>query len=272
MPRPVPNTSLRLTAIPRLSGGDRWRVEGMRSLDEACFLWFTKGQGRITIAGQTRGYTAHNGIFIPKGVMHGFEVGAQVFGTAVFFGEDESDDLPKAPVHLRIREVQAQQELNAMLDAIQRELDSDQPGNLRAAQAYIALLSVWIKRQSRRIGEEGQKNDASRKLVARFTALMEEKFRSGAGVGDLAGELGVTATHLTRCCRQTCDRSAIDLLQDRRIFEARKLLAETKMPINVIGSSLGFTSAAYFTRAFQNRTGTSPREFRRKTSNSGPGH
>jgi AraC family transcriptional activator of pobA len=263
MPKTVPPASLRLTAIPRLSGGERWRVEAMRSLDEACFLWFTKGQGRITISGQTRGYTAHNGIFIPKGVMHGFEVGAQVFGTAVFFGDDESNDLPKTPLHLRIREVQAQQELNTTLDAIQRELDSDQPGNRRAAQAYIALLSVWIERQARRMGEEGQKNDASRKLVARFTALMEQTFRSGAGVGDLAAQLGVTATHLTRCCRQTCDRSAIELLQDRRIFEARKLLAETNLPIHAIGTSLGFTSAAYFTRAFQNRTGTSPREFRR---------
>jgi AraC-like DNA-binding protein len=150
-----------------------------------------------------------------------------------------------------------------MLDAIQRELDSDQVGNLRAAQAYIALLSVWIERQALRLGEEGQKNDAARRLVARFTALMEEKFRSGVGVGLLAAELGVTPTHLTRCCRQTCSRSAIDLLQDRRIFEARKLLAETKLRINVIGTSLGFTSAAYFTRAFQNRTGSSPREFRR---------
>ena len=258
-----PNLSLRLTAIPRLSGGERWRVEGMRSLEEPCFLWFTKGQGRITISGQTRGYTAHNGIFIPKGVMHSFEVGAQVFGTAVFFGEDGSDFLPKKPIHLRIRDVQAQQELNATLDAMQRELDAAQAGSLRAARAYLALLSVWIERQCLRLGDEGQNQSAARNLVASFTALMEQKFRSGVGVGDLARDLGITPTHLTRCCRQTSGRSAIDLLQDRRIFEARKLLTETKTPINVIGASIGFTSAAYFTRAFQNRTGTSPRAFRR---------
>ncbi|MEI6798790.1 MAG: AraC family transcriptional regulator [Pseudomonadota bacterium] len=235
----------------------------MRSLAEPCFLWFTKGQGRITIAGQTRGYTAHNGIFIPKGVMHGFEVGTQVFGTAVFFGEDPIEDLPTTPLHLRIRDAHAQQELYAILDTIQRELESEQPGHLRAVKAYMTVLSVWIDRQALRLGEDGQKNQASRRLVARFTALMEEKFRSGAGVGDLAADLGVTATHLTRCCRQTSGRSAMDLLQDRRIFEARKLLSETKLPINVIAASLGFTSAAYFTRAFQNRAGTSPRAFRR---------
>lgn len=255
---------LRLTAIPRLSGGERWRVEGLRSLEEHCFLWFTKGQGRITIAGQIKGYTAHNAIFIPKGVMHGFDVGAQVFGTAVFFGDTADDDLPKVPIHLRIRDVQSQQEVNSTLDAIQRELDSTQPGNLRAAQAHLALLSVWIERQTNRLADESQPNDTARKLVGRFAALMEQKFRSGVGVGDLARDMGITPTHLTRCCKQIAGRSAIDMLQDRRISEARKLLAETNMPINVVGSSLGFTSAAYFTRAFQNHTGSSPRAFRRK--------
>ncbi|NBZ87883.1 AraC family transcriptional regulator [Stagnihabitans tardus] len=259
----APSTpSFRLVAIPRLAAGGRWRVEAMRTLSEACFLWFTKGQGRITIAGQTRGYTAHNGIFIPAGVMHGFEVGPQVFGTAVFFGKEPELDLPADPLHLRIREVHAQQELNVTLDAIQRELDADTPGHDKAARAHLGLLAVWIERQAAKSGET-LKPDGARKLVARFTKLMEERFRSGAGVGDLAAELGVTATHLTRCCRQTCGRSAIDLLQDRRIFEARRLLAETKLPVNQIGESLGFHSAAYFTRAFQHLTGASPTAFRR---------
>jgi hypothetical protein len=46
----------RLMAIPRLAAGGRWRVEAMRSLSEPMLLWFTKGQGRITVAGVTRGY------------------------------------------------------------------------------------------------------------------------------------------------------------------------------------------------------------------------
>ena len=75
---------------------------------------------------------------------------------------------------------------------------------------------------------------------------------------DLAAALGVTSTHLTRCCQQACGRSAISILQDRRIFEARRLLAETDMPVGQIGESLGFTSPAYFTRAFQHLTGKSP--------------
>jgi AraC-like DNA-binding protein len=256
--------SFRLMAIPRLAAGGRWRVEAMRSLSEACLLWFTKGQGRITVAGQTRGYTAHNAIFIPAGVMHGFEVGPQVFGTAVFFGRDTKIQLPSAPLHLRIRDVHSQQELNLMLDMIQREADADAAGHDRAALHHLGLLGVWLERQAIKAAPDQPKPDAAKRLVARYTEVMERNFRSGAGVGDMAAALGITTTHLTRCCRLACGRSAIDLLQDRRIFEARKMLSETTLPVKRIGESLGFTSPAYFTRAFQHRTGLAPTAFRRQ--------
>ena len=263
MQMPPAPSQLRLVAIPRLAAGGRWRVEAMRSVSEPCFLWFTKGQGRITISGQTRGYTAHNAIFIPPGVMHGFEVGPQVFGTAVFFGRGCSIPLPAQPLHLRIREVHAQQELNVTLDAILRELESDSPAHDRAARHYLGLLGVWLERQAAKAEAETPRPDAARRLVARYTHLMEREFRSGVGVGDFAAALGVTATHLTRCCRETCGRSALGILQDRRIFEARRLLSDTDLQVGQIGESLGYTSPAYFTRAFQHMVGKSPTAFRR---------
>ncbi|MDQ2068023.1 AraC family transcriptional regulator [Xinfangfangia sp. CPCC 101601] len=257
------SSGLRLVAIPRLVAAGRWRVEAMRSLSEPCLLWFTKGQGRITIAGLTRGYTAHNAVFIPAGVMHGFEASASVFGTAVFFGRDCAVTLPKQPVHLRIRETQAQQEMNLLLDNVQREMEADTPAHDRATQHYLGLIGVWLERQSKKAEAETPKPDATRRLVARYTALLERDFRSGMGVADFAAALGVTPTHLTRCCNAACGRPASALLQDRRIFEARRMLSETRTPVGRIATDLGFNSAAYFTRAFQHLTGRSPSAFRR---------
>jgi AraC family transcriptional regulator, transcriptional activator of pobA len=249
--------------IPRLAAGGRWRVEAMRSLSEPLFLWFTKGQGRITIAGHTRGYTANNAIVIPAGVMHGFEVGPQVFGTAVFFGRGSDVQLPAIPVHLRVRETHVAQDLNVLLDQIGREMASSAPGATRAVHHYLGLLGVWIERQAEKSAADTPKPDAARRLVARYSALLERDFRSGLGVADFAEALGVTATHLTRCCRQACGRPASDLLHDRLIFEARRMLAETDMPVKDIAGTLGFTSPAYFTRAFHHRTGKAPTAFRR---------
>jgi len=263
MPELTEPSRLRLVAIPRLAVGGRWRVEAMRSISEPLFLWFTKGQGRITVGGVTRGYTAGNAIFIPAGVMHGFEVGAQVFGSAVFFGRGTVLALPALSQHLRIRETSVQQELNLILDSLQRELDSTSPGHDRAALHHVGLLGVWLERQANRAALEATRPDAPRRLVARYADLLERDFRSGMGVAEYAAALGVTPTHLTRCCNQASGRPASALLHDRLIFEARRLLKETDLKVGLIADSLGFTSPAYFTRAFQHQVGKSPTAFRR---------
>ncbi len=260
---PSPPAELRMVPIPRLAAGGRWRVEAMRSLSEPLLLWFTRGQGRITVGGVTRGYGTHNAVFIPAGVMHGFEVGPQTYGMALFFGHDAGVALPAAPQHLRIRDAQPQAELTMVLDSIQRELESDRPGHDRAARHHLGLLGVWLERQVEATQGEGAKPAAAQRLARRYADLLEREFRTGQGVGDYARALGVTPTHLSRVCNQTCGRSASDLLHDRLIFEARRMLAETRIPVGDVSRALGFTSPAYFTRAFLARTGKTPSAFRK---------
>jgi len=264
----VPDTpsALRLTPIARLASGGRWRVEAMRALREAVLLWFTQGQGRITIAGTTRGYGPHNAIFIPPGTMHGFEVTSRVQGMAVFFGRDHGLDLPQAAHVLRLRDPVSQKELVGILESIQRELDGHRPGAARAAQHHLGLLSVWLERQILRAGAPDPlpgRSAAAQRLVARYAALLERDLRSNLAVADYAAALGVTPTHLSRACRATCGRSAHMLLEDRVLFEARRLLTETRLPIKAVAAHLGYNSAGYFTRAFQKTAGVTPSAFRK---------
>jgi AraC-like DNA-binding protein len=260
---PEAPSNLRIVPIARLAQGGRWRVEAMRALSEPCLLWFTRGQGRITMGGETRGYGPHNAVFIPAGVMHGFEVGPQTHGQAIFFGRDSDVTLPETPQHLRIREAGPQAELSGIIEAVQRELDSTRPGADRAARHHLGLLGVWLERQIAPANADAPRPSAAKRLVARYSALLERDFRSGHGVSDFAAELGVTSTHLTRSCRETCGRAAHDLLQDRKMFEARRLLADTRVPVKQIADALGFASPAYFTRAFHAKTGKTPTQFRR---------
>lgn len=262
---PDPDPGPRLVPIPQLANGGRWRVEAMRSLREPLLLWFTQGQGRITVAGSTRGYGPHTAILIPPGTMHGFEMPGRVFGTAVFFGRAGAVPLPAQPLHLRIRDTAAQKELGTLLDAAQREADSGRPGAMRAIQHHLGLVGVWVERQqAAQAAEPARRPDAARRLTERYVRLIERDFRSGMSVADYAAALGVTPTHLTRACKAACGRPAHALLQDRLLFEARQLLAETRIPVKDVARRLGFNSPAYFTRAFQNLTGETPTAFRKR--------
>lgn len=259
---PALTTGARVIAIPRLAAGGRWRVEAMRAISEPLLLWFTRGQGRVTVGGITRGYGPHNAIFIPAGTMHGFEASAHIFGTACFFGSGCDLPLPPQPLHLRIRDSAPQAELTALLDAIQREADQARPGRERAIYHHLGLISVWLERQAAQQPADTGRDSVGR-LVQRFTAMLERNFQSGMNVADYAAALNVTPTHLSRVCRRACGRPASDLVQDRKLFEARKLLSETELPVSDISRRLGFTSPAYFARAFAHRIGKSPTAFRR---------
>ncbi|MCG6901622.1 MAG: AraC family transcriptional regulator [Rhodobacter sp.] len=252
----------RVEQLPRLTPETRWRTEAMRSYAQPLLLWFTRGQGRITIAGVTHGFGPHHAVFLPSGTMHGYEMLGQVFGTAVFFPRDSSLTLPESPVHFRFREVHQQAELTLLIDNLARELGRELPGHDQALMAHAGLLSVWLQREMTQDNLQELEHDAARRLAAAFTAMVERDYRSGRTIQDYAAHLGVTPTHLTRSCNIACGRSASVILADRIHFEARRLLGETRRPVKDIAQELGFSSPAYFTRAFQKHTGQTPSGFR----------
>lgn len=257
------NPELRMTQISRLAKGGRWRVEAMRSYSSDVLLWFTRGQGRITVAGVTAGYGAHNAVFIPAGTMHGFEASPLVYGTAVFIPKTSGLTFPTEPVHLRLRESAPQSEVTSILENLQRELEGERPERLAAVHHHSGLLAVWLQRQLLLNDLEDKAPSAGQRLAVRFSELIETHYTEGMSVAEYADALGVTPTHLTRVCNKACGRPAHMLLNDRVLFEARRRLVETDEPIKKVAEDLGFGSAAYFTRAFQHHIGSTPSRFRK---------
>lgn len=240
----------------------------MRSYDRPVLLWFTRGQGRLTIAGRTCGYGPHNLVFLPPRTQHGFSTMGPALGSIAFLPDDPSFDWPGEPIHLRLNDVQRQRELTAMIDAMAREQASECARSNMALFHHAGLLSVWISRTAKALEETqapspGTRLDtAAHRLAEAFTALVERDFRKPDGVQHYAKLLGVTPTHLSRVCRKVAGVPALDILTDRRHFEARRLLKDTRMSISDVARQSGFASPAYFTRAFRARSGQSPTEFR----------
>ena len=263
---PQPRPRLRIQSLARFFNGPKWQLETLRALREPLFLWITHGQGRISIAGSTRGFHPHNAIFIPAGVMHSFHAMTRVQGVALYLGDVRGLDLPDRPLHLRLRDGGSQVEVSQMVEEIQRELDSDKPLADRAVKLQLGLLAVWLERHGVENADDfrlAAPQNANERLVARYTALLEREFGSNLNVTDYATALGVTATHLTRACRASCGRTAMALLQERRLFEARKLLAETRIPVQEIARNLGFSTPGYFARAFAAQVGQPPSAYRK---------
>jgi AraC-like DNA-binding protein len=157
-----------------------------------------------------------------------------------------------------------QAELTGLIELLERASGNRDEETSAELFHLSGLVSVWLKRRE----AEGSadlspaRERAADRLAAAYTALVERDFRLPRGVADYAADLGVTPTHLSRACRSTCGRSALAILIDRRLYEARRLLRDTNEPVQTIAKETGFGSPAYFSRAFRAEIGASPSEFR----------
>ncbi len=258
--------ALSLTHIVPQNAASKWRTEAMRSYSSPRLIFFTKGQGRITVSGLTSGYGANNLIYVPANTLFGYEAGTTVFGYVIAIPRALAHEWPEEPLHLRMRDVLIQKEFVSTLDSLEREMKSGRAGHERAAHHMLGIMSVFFQRQledNPPVDTTGRTTSSAARLVAAFTDLLERGFSTGKGVTAYARELGVTPTHLTRCCNQTCGKSALAIINDRILFEARERLRTSKTPVKTIASDLGFSSAAYFTRSFQHETGMTPSAFRK---------
>lgn len=259
---------LRLMQISKLAAAPKWQLETMRALREPLFLWVTHGQGRISIGPRTRGFHPHNAIFIPAGTLHGFQAMTRVQGTAIYFGDKHGLDLPDTPLHLRLRDASQHAEVSQLVDFVQREVEGRRPKAEQAAYHQLGLLAIWLDRHQAANESENGGNltrlNANERLTARYASLLEREFGSTLNVTDYATALGVTPTHLTRACRASCGQTALDMIQTRRLYEARRLLIETDIPVQEIARNLGFSTPSYFSRAFSQQIGQPPSSYRKK--------
>ncbi len=258
----APPLGFSVLSLGKLRMQEPWRMELLHAKPLHRLYWITRGQGRITVNGITRGYGPNTAVFVPAHGLLAIELPSQTQGLELCLPTDADLGVPDQPFHLRISVIEAQASLTSHLEKVEREIAARAPAMERALRGYGLLISAWMTRELSR--QEGAiLREKSHRLVEQFATLMETHFRSGRGIADYAEMLQVTPTHLSRVCKEASGRPAHALLTERIMYEARRLLLETDMPAREIAETLGFSSAAYFTRAFSQAVGQSPSAFRR---------
>ncbi|MHA6262052.1 AraC family transcriptional regulator [Arenibacterium sp. CAU 1754] len=249
-----------LAQLGRLGG---WQLELLHDNPFDLLIWITKGQGLALLDGSRRGVGTHNALFVPAGNLMSLELGRQGFGQALILPQGLDITLPERVLHLRIRDVAAQNELTAIFEAIGREQNAARPLFHSAVKAHADLASIWLRRHWH---VERHDETAARRLTRAYFDRVARYFADGSSMADHASALGVTPTHLTRVCRSETGKTAAALLTERILHRARELLVSTDVPVQDIASSLGFGSAAYFTRFIKHHSGHSPMALRRMAS------
>jgi AraC-like DNA-binding protein len=85
-------------------------------------------------------------------------------------------------------------------------------------------------------------------------------------VNDIASQLNISPRYLSDLLKHETGKTAIEHIHMALIDEAKNLLLGSNARISEIAYKLGFEHPTYFSRLFKQKTGVSPKEFRRKKS------
>jgi AraC family transcriptional regulator, transcriptional activator of pobA len=125
------------------------------------------------------------------------------------------------------------------------------------------------------IESERKKQEPGEKVIQKtqnitfknFLLILEENFRRPEGVDFYAEKLFMTSRNLNLICRNILQKSVSEIIETRKLIEAKNLLMHTQKTISEIGFELGYNEKSYFSNVFKKRTGQTPTEFREEMSN-----
>ncbi|MFT3909319.1 MAG: helix-turn-helix transcriptional regulator [Ferruginibacter sp.] len=131
------------------------------------------------------------------------------------------------------------------------------------ARAALLQLFIYVSRNIVKKGNK-QKSNYNTVLLRNFQTLIDQHFAEKKLTKDYAAMLYVTPNHLNGLSKDVTGRSAGELIRDRILLEAKRLLVNAKMTISEIAVELNFKDNSYFSKFFKKYEGATPEVFRKQ--------
>jgi AraC family transcriptional regulator of adaptative response / DNA-3-methyladenine glycosylase II len=108
--------------------------------------------------------------------------------------------------------------------------------------------------------------DTTRTVAHAAAERIEAGALNGGSLEDLAASLGLSSRQLRRAVRQELGVSPVELAQTNRLLLAKRLIAETQLPLARVAFAAGFDSVRRFNALFQSRYRLTPSTLRRSSA------
>lgn len=238
-------------------------------------IWFFNEGGTHTVDFKSYRIKENTILFISRDQVHSFDENLDIEGWLVHFNESffmHSD----VDIFLKYNIFNSQQNPCYAID----------PETVEIAASYMALIQKeLIKRHRFGYGdvvrfllksllinlERIHQKDPEKKLefnspyelqLYKYRELIEENYTNGLSVKAYADLLNISSKTLNTITKSVVDRSPSQLIAERIVLEARRLLRFTTLQTSEVAFRLGFEDVSYFIKYFKRHVGISPRNYR----------
>ena len=152
--------------------------------------------------------------------------------------------------------------LNAICALMLDEFNQSYPDYIMLRHLLLALLAKLEAEGKHHLRQERNANNTQLISFNNFLKILEENYKRPEGVDFYAAKLNMSVRNLNLICQSVFNKSVSEIVEIRKLIEARQLLINSDLSISEIGYELGYAEKAYFTRVFTKKTGLTPTDFR----------
>lgn len=125
---------------------------------------------------------------------------------------------------------------------------------------YIELSRLYINENK----GEYTKTGSYTVLLNRFEYLINENYKTVKSPSQYASIMNISTRHLNRICKELLNKTSSDIINERVLLEAKRMLLHTKGTVAIVADNLGFNDYSYFSRLFKEKCNETPTEFQKR--------
>jgi len=234
---------------------------------------FTNGSGKHDIDFDSFVIQPGSMFFLQPGQIHNWELSDDIDGFVVFYSQEMYD------LYFRQKTIDGYPFYNSLGNSPEMILNANEvkdlepyfnimhaeyQGNKMMKQDKIINLLDGIHiEMARKYNENNVLETHSYNVKIRdFNTLLENHFLTKKAPSFYASQLHITLKHLNRICNEILKKTTSQVITDRIILEAKRMLMDKKRTVSEIASALGFDDYSYFVRLFKKNAGMTPTVFR----------
>ncbi len=169
------------------------------------------------------------------------------------YGEDQVITLSKT----------VQGEVKALFEKLLLELEPMQNHATDMIRTLLLQIFITVSRQIEPLRLK-QLSRPGYTALRNFHKLVNENYTRLKLPSEYAALLYVTPNYLNALCKDLLGKSAGEVIRERIMLEAKRLLVNADISISEISNQLNFLDNSYFTKFFKKYAGKTPEEFRKE--------
>ncbi len=154
-----------------------------------------------------------------------------------------------------------------LCEMMYEEMQLNNP-ELNIIQHLLSALFAMIESERKKEDRDPDQLQKTQNITFKnFLKILEDNFKRPNGVEFYAEKLFMSSRNLNLICKNIMNQSVSEIIETRKLIEAKNQLTHTNKTISEIGFDLGFNEKAYFSKVFKKKSGQTPSEFRKEMQN-----